>query len=168
MLRIADKFKQFGEKHPALCEIMRFLIVGGLATLVDMFIMGVVLYAFNPALYPKFYNAWLGGAPPSAAATVTGTACGFLSGLIVNYFLSIAFVFEHKGNSKTVKGFAVFAGLSAIGLGIHILGMYLGYTVLGINEWIVKIFLTVVVLVYNYASKRLLLFVHKDKPEEEK
>ena len=77
-------------------------------------------------------------------------------------------MFEHKGNSKTVKGFAVFAGLSAIGLGIHILGMYLGYTVLGINEWIVKIFLTVVVLVYNYASKRLLLFVRKDKPEEEK
>ena len=57
MLRIADKFKQFGEKHPALCEIMRFLIVGGFATLVDMFIMGVVLYAFKSHLTSRNFGS---------------------------------------------------------------------------------------------------------------
>ena len=159
MSKTKDKLKTFIAAHPTLCEIVRFIIVGGFATLVDMFVMGVVLYAFNPSLYPAFYNVWYGGLPPSTAATVVGTCCGFVSGLIVNYVLSVLFVFINKGKSKSVYGFLVFAGLSAIGLGIHTGGMYIGYTLLGINEWIVKIFLTVVVLIYNYISKRLVLFI---------
>lgn len=159
MSKINDKLNTFMTAHPTLCEFVRFLIVGGFATVVDMLIMGVVLYAFDPTLYPAFYNVWVGGRDPSTAATVVGTCCGFLSGLMVNYALSVMFVFVNKGKSKTVIGFAVFAGLSAIGLAIHTVGMYIGYTLLGINEWIVKIFLTVVVLIYNYVSKRLLLFI---------
>ncbi|MCH5154991.1 MAG: GtrA family protein [Clostridiales bacterium] len=159
MSKTKDKLNTFIAAHPTLCEFARFIIVGGLATVVDMFVMGVVLYAFDPSLYPAFYNVWYGGLSPSTAATVVGTCCGFLSGLIINYVLSVLFVFINKGKSKSVFGFAVFAGLSAIGLGIHTGGMYIGYTLLGINEWIVKIFLTVVVLIYNYISKRLVLFI---------
>ena len=159
MSKIKDKLNTFAAAHPTLCEFMRFIIVGGLATIVDMFVMGVVLYAFDPALYPAFYNVWFGGRDPSTTATVVGTCCGFIAGLIVNYVLSVIFVFVNKGKSKSATGFAIFAGLSAIGLGIHTGGMYIGYNLLGINEWIVKIFLTIVVLIYNYVSKRLLLFI---------
>ena len=159
MSKTTDKLKAFVAAHPTLCEIIRFLIVGGLATLLDMFVMGLILYAFDPALYPKFYNVWIGGSDPTTAATVVGTCCGFIAGLIINYVLSIIFVFNNKGKSKTIMGFAVFAGLSAIGLAIHTGGMYVGYTLLGINEWIVKIVLTVIVLIYNYISKRLILFI---------
>lgn len=166
MSKTTDKLKNFIAAHPTLCEIIRFLIVGGLATLVDMFVMGLVLYAFDPTLYPKFYNVWIGGSDPTTAATVVGTCCGFISGLIINYVLSIIFVFNNKGKSKTVMGFAVFAGLSAIGLAIHTVGMYIGYTLLGINEWIVKIVLTIVVLIYNYISKRLILFIPARKKSE--
>ena len=67
-------------------------------------------------------------------------------------------MFSEKGKSKSVYGFTVFAILSAIGLGIHLVGMYIGYDLLGINEWIVKIILTAIVMVYNYVSKKLLLF----------
>lgn len=149
-----------------MCEILRFLIVGGVATLVDMFVMGVVLYVFAPSLYPKFYNVWYGGGEPATVATVVGTGCGFTVGLIVNYIFSVLFVFDHKGKSKSVGGFLVFTLLSAVGLGMHIGGMYVGYNVLHINEWIVKIVLTFVVLVYNYTSKRLLLF-RKAKEKEQ-
>ena len=166
MTKIRDKLNTFTAAHPAFMEFVRFIIVGGLATIVDMFVMGVILYAFNPKLYPAFYNVWYGGLSPSTAATVVGTCCGFLSGLVVNYALSVLFVFINKGNSKSVIGFAVFAGLSAIGLGIHTGGMYIGYTLLGINEWIVKIFLTVVVLIYNYISKRFILFIPARKSNE--
>lgn len=41
---------------------------------------------------------------------------------------------------------------------IHILGMYVGFDVLHINEWIVKIVLTIIVLIYNYITKRLIIF----------
>ena len=166
MAKISDKLNTFASAHPTLMEIVRFIIVGGLATIVDMFVMGVILYAFDPKLYPAFYNVWYGGKSPSTAATVVGTCLGFLSGLIINYVLSVLFVFINKGKSKSVYGFAVFAGLSAVGLGIHTGGMYIGYTLIGINEWIVKIFLTVVVLIYNYISKRLILFIPAKKKSE--
>ena len=159
--------KKWNEKHPLLMEIVRFCIVGGLATVVDMVVMGVVLYLFEPELYPHFYNVWIGGGEPSTLATVVGTGAGFILGLFVNYFLSVLFVFEEKGKSKSVFGFTVFAVLSAIGLGIHLLGMYIGYDLLHINEWIVKIILTAVVMVYNYVSKKLLLFKKAKKEGKE-
>ena len=136
-------------------EIVRFVIVGGLATLADMLVMGVVLYAFDSALYPHFYNVWYGGGQPSTLATVVGTGAGFLTGLVINYVLSVIFVFNEKGKSKSAYGFIVFTVLSAVGLGIHLGGMYIGYDLLHINEWIVKIILTAVVMVYNYVSKKV-------------
>lgn len=36
--------------------------------------------------------------------------------------------------------------------------MYVGFDVLHINEWIVKIVLTIIVLIYNYITKRLIIF----------
>ena len=142
-------------------EIFRFLIVGGVATVIDMLVMGVVLYLFDASLYPHFYNVFYGGGEPTAIATVVGTGCGFLAGLVVNYICSVIFVFDEKGDSRSVKGFLIFFILSAVGLAIHLIGMYLGYDLLGINEWIVKIVLTVVVLIYNYISKRLIIFTNK-------
>ena len=150
--------KKLNEKYPLFMEIVRFGVVGVLATVVDMAAMGVVLYLFEPSLYSHFYNVWYGGGEPSTLATVVGTGTGFVLGLFVNYFLSVLFVFSEKGKSKSVYGFTVFAILSAIGLGIHLVGMYIGYDLLGINEWIVKIILTAIVMVYNYVSKKLLLF----------
>ena len=60
---------------------------------------------FNPSLYPKFYNVWIGKlAEPSTIATVVGTGLGFIVSLVVNYLLSVLFVYTEKGNSKTTKG----------------------------------------------------------------
>ncbi len=150
--------KQFFIQHPRLAEIIRFLIIGGGATLLDMLAMGVVLYAWQPALYPYFYQVFYGGGAPCTAATVVGTGVGFTTGLIFNYVFSILFVFHEAGRSRSVKGFLLFAVLSLIGLGIHLLGMYLGYNCLHINEWLVKIVLTIVVLVYNYVTRKVLVF----------
>ena len=157
--------KNFNEKHKKLCEIARFVIVGGIATVIDLFVMGLVLYAFNPALYPKFYNIWIGGGNPSTLATVIGTGTGFVVSLVFNYILSVLFVYEDKGNSKSVKGAILFAVFSIIGMLINMGGMWLGYDVCGINEWVTKIIMTLVVLVYNYTTRKLFIF-KKEKPQE--
>ena len=147
-------------------EILRFLIVGGLATVVDFFMMGITLYVFDSSLYPHFYNIFFGGGEPTLTAKLVGTGVGFLFGLLANYLLSIFFVFNEKGRSKTVKGFIVFTILSAIGLIIHEVGMYLLSDRLSMNEWIAKIVLTIVVLVYNYVTRKIFIF-KKEKPENE-
>ena len=144
-----------------LAEILRFCIVGGLATVVDFFVMGVTLYIFDPLLYPNFFNVFYGGGTPSTLASCVGTGAGFLVGLAVNYALSVLFVFDEKGSSKTFSGFVVFALLSAGGFAINVLGMYLLVDLAHLNEWIIKIVLTLVVLVYNYATRKLIIFRNK-------
>ena len=148
-------------------EIIRFLIVGGCATIADFLTMSLVLYWMQPEIYPSFLSIFFGGTEePSTAAAVLGTGCGFLAGLIVNYIFSVLFVYREKGNSKSVSGFLFFALLSAGGLAIHLAGMYLGYDLLHIDEWIVKIFLTAVVLVYNYLTRKFFIFRKKGNPPD--
>ena len=163
---LIQKIKCFFDNHKTIAEIMRFLIVGGFATIIDFIVMGVVLYIFDSSLYPSFFNVFIGSnAEPTTLATVVGTGAGFIAGLVFNYIFSIIFVYENKGNSRSAKGFLMFALLSAVGLGIHLFGMWLGFDVLNINEWIVKIVLTIVVLIYNYISKKLVIF-KKSKESE--
>jgi len=150
--------QKFNSKYPHLAEIIRFLIIGGLATVVDFLAMGITLYCFEPRLYPHFYNVWIGGGAPSTLATIIGTAIGFVIGLIFNYIFSIIFVFQNKGNSKSTKGFIIFTLLSLGGLLIHIIGMYIGYNILGINEWVLKIIFTIIVLIYNYVTRKVIIF----------
>jgi len=134
--------------HPKLWEIFKFLLIGGTATLIDFAIMWVIINPVN----------W---------SPVIGTGLGFCGGLVFNYIFSIAFVFSGNGNSteraKTTSGFIFFALLATIGLAIHTLGMWVGFSILGINEWVIKVILTFVVLVYNYLSRKFLLF-KKQKP----
>ena len=151
-------YKSFNEKHKALCEIARFVIVGGIATVIDWLVMGLILYAFDPSLYPKFYNVWIGGGDPTTLAAVIGTGTGFLVSVVANYLLSVLFVYEEKGNSKSVKGAFLFVFLSAIGLGINTGGMWLGYDICGINEWVTKIIVTFIVLCYNYITRKMFIF----------
>lgn len=152
---------KFDEKYPKLYEIFKFLVVGGFATIIDMLVMALTLYIYKPSLYDNnFLNVIFGGQSPNNTITIIGTGLGFLAGLIFNYFLSIIFVFNKTNTdfAKTKKGFASFFLLSFVGFLIHTFGMALGYGVLKINEWIVKVFLTFVVLVYNYISKKKLIF----------
>lgn len=165
-LILFEKYKKFAKDHKNVAEVLRFVICGGIATVVDMFVMGVVMYFMQPSIYPTFLNVFINTPTPSTIATVVGTGVGFVVGLLVNYVLSILFVFNEKGTSKSTKGFIIFTVLSVIGLGINLAGMYIGFDLLGWNQWLVKIIVTIIVLIYNYVSKRLLLF--RKNPKEVK
>lgn len=159
MSKIIDWYKNFNEKHTKFCEFARFVIVGGITTLIDMLVMGVILYLFEPSLYPKFYNVWIGKVgDPKTIAAVIGTGTGFVVSVIFSYLLSIKFVYNDEGNSKTTKGAILFFVLAAGGLFLNMFGMWLGFDVIGINEWIVKIIMTLVVLFYNFATRKILIF----------
>ena len=120
----------------------------------------VKLYEYN------FINTIIGDASPNKFITIIGTGLGFILGLIFNYIFSIIFVFTSSNTNfaKTKTGFIVFALLSSIGLLIHTAGMALGYGIFKINEWIVKIVLTFIVLIFNYVSRKKIIF-NKRKEE---
>ena len=148
-------------------EIFRFLIVGGFATIIDFLAMSLFIYATQSAKFEHFLDVFLHGkAIASSWAVIVGTIVGFICGLIFNYILSCCFVFDNNKFARTKKGFWVFTALSAVGLAIHALGMYLGYSLLGINEWIVKIVLTLVVLAFNYITRKRIIFKEQIADEQ--
>jgi putative flippase GtrA len=161
------KFLNFINGQTLVGELIRFVLVGGLATVIDYLAMAVTLFIAEPAsTYPQFYNVFFGGGDPSVRSTLIGTGVGFLFGLLANYLLSIIFVFNEKGNSKSTSGFVKFTVLSLIGLGIHELGMFVLNGKLGWNEWLVKILLTVVVLIYNYITRRIFIFKNDEDAQK--
>lgn len=80
----------------------------------------------------------------------------FTISVIVNYVLSLTFVFETKKNNR-VREFLFFVVLSTIGLGINQVLMWLCVDILGIFYMISKIGATAVVMVYNFITRKLIL-----------
>lgn len=88
---------------------------------------------------------------------LVSSACSFTVSVIVNYILSVTFVFETDKEKSRIKEFIVFVFLSIIGLGINQLCMWFGVELLHISYLIVKIGATAVVMVYNFISRKLIM-----------
>lgn len=153
--------KEFLKKHEKfLFEILRFLLVGGLATIID-YIVFELSYNLIFITLDEMINLAL------------STALGFLFGNIFNYIFSIIFVFKGaKENKKTqtIGAFLLFTLIGVIGLGIKI-GCQTGGTYLmnliynpssNFGIWFKRALVygvaTLIVLVWNYTCRKLLIF----------
>ena len=116
-------------------QLGKFGVVGVVAFLVD--------YGLMVAL------AELAGLDAVLAAGIS-----FVVSLVVNYLLSMSFVFERRGDISRGREFALFVALSAVGLAINELCMWAGSTALGIDYRLVKVFATAVVMVWNFCSRK--------------
>lgn len=155
-------------KKQLFWEIFRFLLVGGTATVVDY----IVYYLFRQWILPPtlintaVWNSW---------SLILSTAFGFGVGLVVNWLLSVKFVFQavkDKKESSSKKSFVIFTVIGLIGLAITEIGMhvlvsvlpafpFLGTTAfLGLpwKEWLSKVIMTCLVLVFNYVCRKIFIF----------
>ena len=158
--------KNFINKHKdLLSEIFRFLLVGGLATVVDFIVYELCRFVIFSGLSNNIN-------------LVLATTLGFIFGNIVNYILSIVFVFKGAKEDKstqTFKSFMIFTIIGVIGLGIKI-GIQTGGNALmnvifsdatGFWAWFIDTFVygvaTLIVLVWNYIGRKLLIFKGESK-----
>lgn len=82
----------------------------------------------------------------------------FTVSVVVNYILSIAFVFETDKNADKKKEFVIFVFLSVIGLGVNELCLYVGVDLMKIPSLtLVKVGATAVVMVYNFISRKIFI-----------
>jgi putative flippase GtrA len=127
-------------------EFLRYLMVGGAAFLVDFF----VLILCVELLVPEKSGAGLYGSAILA----------FAAGFILNYILSLLFVFtgsRYGERRNSLRSFFAFAAIAVAGLGITELGMFLGVGVGKLNYIAVKIIVSLVALLWNYGIRRLFL-----------
>lgn len=129
-------------------QIVKFGLVGVIATLIDMGLLMFLKEAF--------------GMDENVAAAIS-----FSVSVIFNYIFSMKFVFERRDDMSRQREFIIFMILSIIGLGINVGIMYgmdgrmeflRGIPFLYRWEYMIrKVVATVVVLIWNFVSRKILL-----------
>ena len=155
-------------KKEIILEIVRFLLVGSLSTIIDY----TTYYIFRewvtcPSFFPS--GAW------NVFSLLLSTALGFTAGLIVSWTLSVKFVFravKDKEKASSKYSFLFFAVFGVFGLFITEIGMHVGvlclpsFALFGftellglpIKEWVMKVVMTVIVLIFNYWARKRFIF----------
>lgn len=119
-------------------QIIKFGFVGFLSFFIDYGIMVLLTECF--------------GMDPLLSSGVS-----FTVSVVVNYILSITFVFETDRKKSRFGEFVIFVFLSVIGLGINELCMWVAIRMLGIHYMISKVGATGVVMVYNFISRKMFI-----------
>ena len=88
---------------------------------------------------------------------VAATA-SFISGLVVNYLLSRAWVFTDRKYESRVKEFIVFTGIGIVGLLLNNSIMWLAVEKIGIYYIFSKIIATILVFFWNFGLRKMLVF----------
>lgn len=119
-------------------QLMRFAIVGGSAFLIDY---GVMI--FLTELFRMDY--------------LISSGISFTVSVIYNYILSVKWVFDVGESENKRKEFVLFLFMSIIGLGLNQLLMWMLVEKIKIYYMIAKIMVTVLVMVYNFITRKLFL-----------
>lgn len=85
------------------------------------------------------------------------TTVSFIVSVIVNYALSMKYVFDHREGMSRKREFTIFAILSAVGLGLNDLYMFVGVTMLNVGYQAMKLISTFLVTWYNFFSRKKFL-----------
>lgn len=122
-----------------MIQFFRYAFVGGIATVVDW----AVQYSLT-VLWVHYLIAAI---------------FAFLSGLVVNYFLSKIFVFKaQEAKVNAALEFVIYALIGAIGLGITVGLMFLLTDIAGLYFMLSKVITTVIVLFWNYFARKLIIY----------
>ena len=88
---------------------------------------------------------------------LVSTSVSFVISVALNYALSMRYVFDHRDDMSRKREFTIFAILSAIGLGLTDVCMFVGVTVLNIAYQAMKVIATFCVTWYNFFSRKKFL-----------
>ena len=145
----------------SMMEFLRYVIVGGISSVVDM--------AINYTLLYFIFRATKDDTP----FVIISVAAGFLMGLLVNFFLSNVFVFvtnEQQKRGKTIRAFLLSAGVGIIGLILSEILTVMGSFIIGEHEifdLILICFVKCIVLFWNYGGRKIFVYGKIGKKSED-
>ena len=119
-------------------QIFKFLIVGGLAFIVDYVIL---IFSKEILKLPILVSSGL----------------AFSLSVVFNYILSVKWVFDVNEKNSKKKNFVIFIVLSIIGLIITEIIMEVGCNYFKVYYLIVKIIATAIVMIFNFITRKIFL-----------
>ena len=120
-------------------QFVRYTFVGGLAFIVDFGLLYVLTEYLN-----LYY--------------VVSATLSFIAGLLVNYFISITWVFAKAGASKHIVEFIYFASIGIIGLLLNGLILWFITESFDIYYMYSKLIAAVIVYLWNFLARKYFLF----------
>lgn len=143
MKSLIEKFWSIYKKHE---EVINYLFFGGLTTVVSI---------GSYAIFAKVFGL----------SIVISNIISWIIAVLFAFITNKIFVFKSK--NKTVKDFLAecfkFYSARIFSLGVETLILYIGATLLHINDIIVKILAQIVVVILNYILSKLIVFKNKEK-----
>ena len=132
-------------------QFLKFVVVGGISFLVDFTVYTIMCNVLH-------------------IHYIIAGVLGFTVSVVVNYILSMRYVFLSKDDTRKDKEFFIFVVLSLMGMFLNTILLYLCidilYSNLGYlkqllsNEWmniVAKVFATGVVMVFNFITRKIFL-----------
>lgn len=119
-------------------QIFKFIVVGGIATIID-WIIYFILYHFVK-ITPLIANI-----------------LSFVVAVTYNYWASCKYVFKVTKDKSQLRLFIEFIVFAVIGLGINELIIFGLYNKAGWNAMIVKILATIIVMIFNFVTRKKFL-----------
>ena len=116
-------------------QIIRFGFVGLIAFLIDYGVFAILTF-----IHVHYLIAQL---------------IAFIIALAFNYICSIKWIFNAK--KQTIKEFVIFILLSIGGLIITELLLYIGIDIMNKTELIVKLFATLIAMIYNFITRKIFI-----------
>lgn len=123
-------------------QVVRYLVSGGVAFAVDT----ALLYLLTD--YAGLHY-------------LISASISFMVGLVITYLFSILWVFDNRSIKNRYAEFIVFLAIGAVGLLLTNGFMWLFTDKLGLYYILSKIVTTILVFVWNFIAKKLLLFRNK-------
>jgi putative flippase GtrA len=123
-------------------SVVRYACVGGIAACVDIGFFAVFAQQLG---YPYLWVA----------------ALGFLLATLVNYRLSIVFVFANRRRHKRATEISLVYFVSLLGLGLHQVILYWCVEQAGGRLMVSKLIATGTVFIWNYLTRKYYIFAER-------
>lgn len=164
------KFKEYMETHPKQAELLRYLVAGGLTTLLSMVIhYGLCfLLAEKDAFAGGNLIAWVADTINKAtpAQMSVASAVSWVISVLFAFWINRVMVFQVEKASvgKVATELLQFAGSRIVSFLVFEQGMMLLLKAIGVSNIVNRIIVLVFVMVFNYVASKFWIFKEKKEP----
>ena len=143
-----DSIKKIYNKYD---EVIRYLIIGGLTTLINIVAYFTVTHTFLN--------------PQDKLELQIAEVISWVVAVIFAYYTNRLIVFKMKNNKSLKEAFKFFSS-RIVTLLIEMLIMYIFVSLLGFNDQVIKIVTQIIVIILNYLFSKFIVFKKKNNEKK--